>query len=81
MTATKGWDIIGKMKVPENWKIVINTSRNHYGREQLTHKFENDCVINLDRGFLNDQELSLLFYCADALILPYKVASGSGVHV
>ena len=80
MTATKGWHIIGKMKVPENWKIVINTSRNHYGREQLTHKFENDCVINLDRGFLNDQELSLLFYCADALILPYKVASGTGVH-
>jgi glycosyltransferase involved in cell wall biosynthesis len=79
MTATKGWDIIGKMKVPQNWKIVINTSRNHYGREQLTQKFENDGVINLNRGFLNEQELSLLFYCADALILPYRVASGSGV--
>ena len=36
-------------------------------------------MINLNRGFLSETELSLLFYCADALILPYKVASGSGV--
>jgi glycosyltransferase involved in cell wall biosynthesis len=79
MTATKGWDVIGKMKVPEGWKVVINTSRNHYGRERLRGKFENQGVINLNRGFLSDRDLSLLFYCADALILPYKVASGSGV--
>ncbi|HET6727648.1 MAG TPA: glycosyltransferase [Nitrososphaeraceae archaeon] len=79
MTATKGWDVIGKMKVPEGWKVVINTSRNHYGRERLKGKFENQGVINLNRGFLSDRDLSLLLYCADALILPYKVASGSGV--
>ena len=79
MTATKGWDVIGKMKVPKGWKVVINTSRNHYGREKLNNRFENQGVINLNRGFLSDTELSLLFYCADALILPYKVASGSGV--
>ena len=36
-------------------------------------------MINLNRGFLSDKDLSLLFYCADALILPYKVTSGSGV--
>jgi glycosyltransferase involved in cell wall biosynthesis len=79
MTATKGWDLIGKMKVPKDWKVVINTSRNHYGREKLNDKFENEGVINLKRGFLSDAELSLLFYCADAVILPYKVTSGSGV--
>ncbi len=79
MTATKGWDVIGKMKVPKDWKVVINTSRNHYGREKLNDKFENEGVINLKRGFLSDTEMSLLFYCADALILPYKVTSGSGV--
>jgi glycosyltransferase involved in cell wall biosynthesis len=78
-TATKGWDVIRKMKVPSDWKVVINTSRNHYGREKLNVKFENEGVINLNRGFLSDKELSFLFYCADALILPYKVASGSGV--
>jgi glycosyltransferase involved in cell wall biosynthesis len=79
MTATKGWDVIKKMRVPNGWKVVINTSRNHYGREKLNDKFENEGVINLKRGFLSDTELSLLFYCADALILPYKVTSGSGV--
>lgn len=79
MTATKGWDIIGKMKIPKGWKIVINTSRNHYGREKLKDNFENEGVINLNRGFLSDRDLSLLLYCVDALILPYKVTSGSGV--
>ena len=79
MTATKGWDVIGKMRVPKGWKVVINTSKNHYGRERLEDKFENQGVINLNSGFLSDRELSLLFYCADALILPYKVTSGSGV--
>jgi glycosyltransferase involved in cell wall biosynthesis len=78
-TATKGWDVIGKMKVPKGWNVVINTSRNHYGREKLNDKFENPSVIRLNRGFLNDTELSLLFYSVDALILPYKVSSGSGV--
>ena len=78
-TATKGWDVIGKMKVPKGWNVVINTSRNHYGKEKLNDKFENPSVIRMNRGFLNDTELSLLFYSADALILPYKVSSGSGV--
>jgi len=79
MTATKGWDIIRKMKIPNDWKVVINTSHNHYGREKLENTIENEGVINLNRGFLSDRDLSLLFYCADALILPYKVTSGSGV--
>jgi hypothetical protein len=67
------------MKIPKDWKVVINTSRNHYGREKLKDKFENEGLINLNRGFLSDKDLSLLFYCVDALILPYKVTSGSGV--
>lgn len=33
MTATKGWDMIKKMKVPKDWRIVINTSKNHYSKE------------------------------------------------
>lgn len=78
-TATKGWDLIKKMTVPRDWKIVINTSKNHYSKEALKKKFENEGVIDLNRGFLSDSELSLLFYSADALILPYKVSSGSGV--
>jgi len=79
LTATKGLDIIRKMKVPPGWKIVVNTSRNHYNMEKITGKFDNEGVIELGKGFLTDKELSLLFYSADALILPYKVSSGSGV--
>jgi glycosyltransferase involved in cell wall biosynthesis len=79
MTATKGWDIIRKMKLPEGWKIVINTSRNHYNIEKSKPQLENRDIINLNKGFLDEKELSALFYSADALILPYKVSSGSGV--
>lgn len=79
MTATKGWDIIRKMKVPEGWKIVINTSRNHYNIEKSKLQLDNRDIINLNKGFLTEKELSALFYSADALILPYKVSSGSGV--
>lgn len=78
MTATKGWDIIEKMKVPKEWKIVVNTSKNHYSKE-TAKKIENAGVIDLNRGFINDRELSVLLYSADALILPYKVSSASGV--
>jgi glycosyltransferase involved in cell wall biosynthesis len=79
LTATKGLDIIRKMKVPAGWKIVVNTSRNHYNMEKIKEKFDNEGVIELGKGFLADKELSLLLYSADALILPYKVSSGSGV--
>lgn len=79
MTATKGWDIINRMKLPVGWKIVVNTSRNHYNMERSTTKLGNHNIIELNKGFLSEEELSTLFYSADALILPYKVSSGSGV--
>jgi glycosyltransferase involved in cell wall biosynthesis len=79
MTATKGWDIINRMKLPVGWKIVVNTSRNHYNMESPTTKLENRNIIELNKGYLSEKELSTLFYSADALILPYKVSSGSGV--
>jgi len=79
MTATKGWDVIRKMKVPEGWKIVVNSSRNYYNTERHHQKFDNPGVIDLQRGYLDEEQLSMLFHSADALILPYKVTSGSGV--
>jgi hypothetical protein len=67
------------MKLPKGWKIVINSSRNHYNLEKSKLQFNNRDIINLNQGFLTEKELSALFYSADALILPYKVSSGSGV--
>lgn len=40
---------------------------------------QKDKTINLNRGFLTDNELSVLFYASDIIVLPYAVTSGSGV--
>jgi glycosyltransferase involved in cell wall biosynthesis len=79
-TATKGWDIFEKMRIPKSWTIVTNSSKNHYNIENLNPKFKHSkMVVNLNMDFLNDTELSLLFHAADVVLLPYKVSSGSGV--
>lgn len=92
-TQTKGWDILDSLCIPENWTIVINHSKNLYGSKNPPSigildkgnlKTENRVteysrIINLDRGFLSDTDLSILLYACDAVILPYTVTSGSGV--
>lgn len=92
-TRTKGWDILDNLSIPENWIIVINHSKNLYGSknnpaieilDKMNLKTENGVtednqIINLDRGFLSDIDLSILLYACDAVLLPYTVTSGSGV--
>ena len=36
-------------------------------------------IIDLQRGFISEEDLSMLFYAADAVMLPYSVSAGSGV--
>ena len=31
-THTVGWDILKKMKIPDNWTILVNHSRNYYSK-------------------------------------------------
>jgi glycosyltransferase involved in cell wall biosynthesis len=76
--------MIGRMDIPSGWKVVINYSKGHYNTENYvpnlignTHNSKD--IINLQRGFLNEEDLSLLLYASDAVILPYKVTMGSGV--
>ena len=79
-TATKGWDIFQKMDIPEPWTVVVNSSKNHYNMENFNPVInERNRIVNLEMDFLNEAELSQLFYAADAVLLPYKVNSGSGV--
>jgi glycosyltransferase involved in cell wall biosynthesis len=79
-TATKGWDILGKMKLPAGWILVVNSSKGHYSTENLDLNWENaENILDLQRGFLSEEELSILFYASDVAILPYKVTAGSGV--
>ena len=81
-TSNKGWDILGKIRLPQGWKIVINSSKSHYNTE--SYRMDellrtNKSIIDIQRGFLSEEELSALFYSADAVLLPYKVTAGSGV--
>jgi glycosyltransferase involved in cell wall biosynthesis len=82
-TVTKGWNLLNKLKMPEGWIIVTNSSKGDYNRENIDQNFHeygnrND-VIDLSRGYLDDKELSLLLCASDAVLLPYKITSGSGV--
>src|SRR5919107_2002748 len=90
-TATKGWDILSKIEMPNGWVMVLNSSKGHFNREQnlsygvqdrIRKKSTNDDAtkaIDLQRGFLTDEELSMLFYASDVVVLPYRITSGSGV--
>jgi glycosyltransferase involved in cell wall biosynthesis len=81
LTVTKGWDIFENIDIPPDWIIVLNHSKNYYCREIINQKNfqDNENIINLQKDFLSDHDLSLLMYAADAVILPYKVCSASGV--
>jgi glycosyltransferase involved in cell wall biosynthesis len=81
-TATKGWRMLEKMKVPDDWIVVLNSSKNHYNKENVDLRFNNskdNTIIDLQKDFLDEEDLSFLFYAADAVILPYTVSSSSGV--
>ncbi|MEO9295509.1 MAG: glycosyltransferase family 4 protein [Nitrososphaera sp.] len=78
-TVTKGWDIVVKMKVPPGWVIVSNSAKSHFSRENMENVFEADGIIDLQRGYLSDEELSSLMFASDAVLLPYRITSGSGV--
>jgi glycosyltransferase involved in cell wall biosynthesis len=79
ITSTKGWDIISKIKMPKDWRLVVNYSKNFYNSEKISFEYNDDKVINLDKRYLSEEELSLLFFACDAVFLPYKVCSGSGI--
>lgn len=87
MTVGKGWDILGKMKIPDNWTIVINSSVNHSTGEKVQldniknteNKNNTNTIINLNHDYLSEEDLSTLFFASDAVLLPYKLTSGSGV--
>ena len=82
-SVVKGWDILEKMQIPSGWAIVANSSKNEYGLndEKISLRLQKKTgdFISLQKGFLSDEEFSLLLFAADAVLLPYKLSSGSGV--
>ena len=94
-TATKGWDILSKIDMPNGWMMVLNSSKGHFNKEKSVYDAvqdkkssidgstdynnNNNKIIDLQRGFLKEEELSMLLYASDVVMLPYKITSGSGV--
>jgi glycosyltransferase involved in cell wall biosynthesis len=83
-TVTKGWEVLNQMDIQDKWIVVANSSRSYYNTENYDSKWiegntGKDKVIDLQKGFLSDKELSMLFFAADAVLLPYKVTAASGV--
>src|SRR5919112_1096332 len=90
-TTTKGWDILSKIDMPNGWMMVLNSSKGHFNKERSVHDVQhgrgsisgtdnnNNKIIDLQRGFLTEEELSMLLYASDVVMLPYKITSGSGV--
>ena len=93
-TATKGWDILSKIDMPNGWMMVLNSSKGHFNKEKSVYDVQqgsgnssttstitdhNTKIIDLRRGFLKEEELSMLLYASDVVMLPYKITSGSGV--
>lgn len=77
---TKGWDVLEKMRLPEGWTMVVNSSQGHYSEEKYVINWKKRMnVIDLNRNYLTDEQLSLLLYASDSVILPYKITAGSGV--
>jgi glycosyltransferase involved in cell wall biosynthesis len=93
-TATKGWDILSKIDMPNGWMLVLNSSKGHFNKEKGVYDVQHgrksnsrrksitdykNKIIDLRRGFLKEEELSMLLYASDVVMLPYKITSGSGV--
>jgi glycosyltransferase involved in cell wall biosynthesis len=83
-TDSKGWEVLNQMDLQNNWIIVANSSKSYYNTENYNIEWQEDNigrkkVIDLQRGFLSDKDLSMLFFAADAIILPYKITAASGV--
>ena len=79
LTATKGWDIVKKMNLPDGWKLVINYSQDHYNKQIIDLKLKNKKnIINLEKDYLSEKDLSILFFASDVVFLPYKAIAGSG---
>src|SRR5919112_2035989 len=67
-TATKGWDILSKIDMPDGWIMVLNSSKGHFNKEQNlpygiqdrrkkgTSDDNTTNIIDLQKGFLADEE-------------------------
>ncbi len=72
---SKGFDILNNLQLPDGWKLVIKQTT-RLGQEQ-SQPVQN--AINLNTDYMDDQNLSKLFFACDAMIFTRKLTSVSGV--
>ncbi len=76
----KGLNIIKKVKIPDNWTILIQHSKNHRNNELIDINFgENKGKVILDNSYLTEDYLSLLFTASDLILFPYNTILDSDV--
>jgi glycosyltransferase involved in cell wall biosynthesis len=78
----KGFEILENLELPDGWALVSKQNKHERGIEK-TVRLEKDAngnmIITMNNEYLSDEMLSKLFFACDAIILPYKVVSISGV--
>lgn len=72
----KGFDILRRLKLPDGWVLVTKQTRHERSIEEPV-AMDNSIVLNNE--YMDEQSLSRLFFACDALILPYRKVSISGV--
>jgi glycosyltransferase involved in cell wall biosynthesis len=78
----KGFDVLDSLRLPEGWSLVVKQTKHERGSEKpvdVRKSRDNNNVISLHLGYLDDSTLSKLFFACDAIIFPYKIVSISGV--
>jgi glycosyltransferase involved in cell wall biosynthesis len=79
----KGFDVLGGLGLPTGWSLVIKQTKHERGFERPIqfgkNNGDNNGIISLNLGYLDDTTMSKLFFACDAIIFPYKIVSISGV--
>jgi glycosyltransferase involved in cell wall biosynthesis len=74
----KGFDILRHLKLPDGWLLVTKQTRHERADlEEGAVAVDNSIIFNNE--YMDEQTMSRLFFACDALILPYRKVSISGV--
>ena len=69
--------------LPPNWKLVVNYSKNFYNTENVALDLKNSKFslsnYQLEQTVSFRRRIIATLFSCDAVFLPYKVCSGSGV--
>jgi glycosyltransferase involved in cell wall biosynthesis len=78
----KGFDVLSGLSLPNGWSLVIKQTKHERGSERPIEFGKNNRenhLITLNLGYLDEKEMSKLFFACDAIIFPYTIVSISGV--